>query len=73
MYPTPAPTSPAAETPAPAGGEGAAGGAGAALSRSEKEAVRRRAALPAVRVGSGEDGEVSGFCKTRKSGLEGFQ
>lgn len=54
----------------PAGGEGAAGGAGAALSRSEKKAVRRRAALPAVRVGSGNDGEVSGFCKTRKSNFE---
>ena len=31
------------------------------------------AARPAVGVGSGNDGEVSGSCKTRKSGLEGFR
>ena len=45
----------------PAGGQGAAGGAGAALSRSEKKAVRRHAALSAVRVGSGKHGKVSGL------------
>ena len=45
----------------PAGGEGAAGGAGAALSRSEKEAVRRHAAVSAVWVGSGKHGKVSGL------------
>lgn len=43
----------------PAGGEGAYCRAGGAVPRPEEEAVRRGAALPAVRLGSDEGGAVT--------------
>ena len=57
---------PYGRTQPPAGGEGAACGAGAAVSRSEKEDLRRGAALPAVRVGSDKGGAVTALLPGRK-------